>query len=190
MLAPALAPADEAGDDPYKLGVEYELEKGAHNAWQSSGVALLAGIRVAHRWIDMVELEIQNDREHDNETGERSSERKVGLRIRKDFPLGEDSKLVLRSLLGHASLGAERYAYYYVEPSFRYSVGPVELMAGYRLTRGIDAGSEHDLHKLRLGPSIDLGERSEIELRWARSWNMHTGQHVSDAYIAEYTWRF
>ena len=36
----------------------------------------------------------------------------------------------------------------------------------------------------------DLSENAEIEFRWARSWNMYTGAHVSDAYIVEGTWRF
>ena len=83
-----------------------------------------------------------------------------------------------------------QYFYWYAEPSFRYAIGPVELMLGYRHQRAIDAGKDHDLHKLRLGPSFDLSENAEIEFRWARSWNMHTGAHVSDAYIVEGTWRF
>jgi hypothetical protein len=64
------------------------------------------------------------------------------------------------------------------------------MMVGDRLVQGIDAGKEHDLHKFRLGPSIDLTERSEIEFRWARSWSVHTGQHVSDAYMVEYSRQF
>jgi hypothetical protein len=64
------------------------------------------------------------------------------------------------------------------------------MMVGYRLTRGIDAGKEFDLQKFRLGPSFELSEHDELEFRWARSWNLHTGQHVSDAYIVEYTRSF
>lgn len=189
-LLPGLAGADWSGAGKAKLGIEYELEKGAHNAWQSGGLTLVPGIYLNNRWINMVELLIEGAWEHDKQSGERSTERKVGVRIRRDFPITEDARFVLRGLLGHAWQGEERYAYYYVEPSFRYSVGPVEMMVGYRLVRGIDTHREHDLQKFRLGPSIDLSEHSEIEFRWARSWNLHTGQHVSDAYIVEYTQKF
>jgi hypothetical protein len=189
-LLPGVAGADGTEDGKAKLGIEYELEKGAHNAWQSGGLTLVPGIRLDNRWINMVELLIEGAREHDNETGERSTERKVGVRIRKDFPITENAKFVLRGLLGHAWQGDEKFAYYYVEPSFKYAFEHFEMMVGYRLVHGIDAGKEHDLHKFRLGPSIDLTDRSEIEFRWARSWSLHTGQHVSDAYIVEYTQKF
>ena len=138
----------------------------------------------------MVELLLEAAREHDELSGERSSERKFGVRVRHEFPLTPQAKIVLRGLLGHAWQGDEKFAYYYVEPSFKYAFEDFEMMVGYRLVRGIDAGKEHDQHKFRLGPSFDLSDRSELEFRWARSWNLHTGQHVSDAYIVEYTQKF
>lgn len=189
-LAPGIAGADGGEDGKFKLGIEYEQERGAHNASRNDGMTLVPGIHLNNRWLSMVELLVEGARERDYATGERSTERKVGVRLRKDFPITEDTKFVLRGLLGHAWQGDEKFAYYYVEPSFRYSDGPVEMMVGYRLVHGIDTGREHDLQKFRLGPSIDLSDHSEIEFRWARSWNLHTGQHVSDAYIVEYTQKF
>lgn len=189
-LLPGVAGADSSAPGQTKLGIEFEVEKGAGNAWQSRGLTLVPGVYLNNGWINMVELLIEGAHEHDHETGERSTERKFGVRIRKDFPLAEDARFVLRGLLGYAWQGEERYAHYYVEPSFRYSVGPVEMMVGYRLAHGIDTGREHDLNKFRLGPSFELSEHSELEFRWARSWNLHSGQHVSDAYIVEYTQKF
>lgn len=188
-LLPGLACADWT-EGRTKLGIEFELEKGAGNVWQSRGLTLVPGIRLDNRWISMVELLLEASREHDELTGGRSSERKFGVRIRHEFPLTAEAKIVLRGLVGHEWHGNEKFAYYYVEPSFKYAFEHVEMMVGYRLVRGIDAGKEHDLHKFRLGPSFDLSDRSELEFRWARSWSMHTGQHVSDAYIVEYTQRF
>jgi hypothetical protein len=189
-LLPGVAGADwpEAGKS--KLGIEFELEKGAGNAWQSRGLTLVPGIRLDNRWISMVELLLEAAREHDELSGERSSERKFGVRVRHEFPLTPEAKIVLRGLLGHAWQGDEKFAYYYVEPSFKYAFEHFEMMVGYRLVRGIDAGKEHDQHKFRLGPSFDLSDRSELEFRWARSWSVHTGQHVSDGYIVEYTQTF
>lgn len=189
-LLPSVACADWPEAGKAKLGVEFEVEKGAGNAWRSRGLTLVPGVRLDNRWISMVELLIEGAREHDQETGERSTERKFGVRIRQEFPIAGDAKLVLRVLLGYAWQNEERYAHYYVEPSFRYSVGPLEMMVGYRLAHGIDTGKAHDLHKFRVGPSFDLSEHSELEFRWARSWNLHSGQHVSDAYIVEYTQKF
>ena len=188
LLAAAPATADEPAAGKAKLGIEYELENGARNAWQSRSLTLVPGITLDNPWVHMVEALIEGAHEHDS--GERSTERKLALRLRHNFTLGPDTRLVLRALAGHAVQGDEKYFYWYAEPSFRYALGPVELMLGYRHQRAIDAGKDHDLHKLRLGPSFDLSENAEIEFRWARSWNMYTGAHVSDAYIVAGTWRF
>lgn len=189
-LSPCIACADWFAEGKAKLGIEFELEKGVGNAWQSRGVTLVPGIKLDNQWVSMVELLIEGAHEYDRQAGERSSERKLGVRVRHEFPLTRDAKIVLRGLLGHARQEDEKFLYYYVEPSFKYAFPQFEMMVGYRFVRGIEAGKEHDLHKFRFGPSIDLTEHSEIEFRWARSWNAHTGQHVSDAYIVEYTQRF
>lgn len=189
-LLPCIAGADWFDEGKTKVGIEYELENGASNAWQSRGVTLVPGIKLDNPWISMVELLVEGARETDRQSGERESERKVGVRIRHESPLTGDARIVLRGLLGHATLGDEKFLYYYVEPSFKYAFKHVEMMVGYRFVHGIDASKEHDLHKFRIGPSFDLTEHSELEFRWARSWNAHTGQHVSDAYIVEYTQKF
>lgn len=190
LLAAAPATADEPAAGKAKLGIEYELENGARNAWHSRSVTLVPGLRLDNRWIHMVEVQFEGAHEHENDTGERSIERKLGLRLRHDLALTDQTRVVLRGLVGHAWQGDEKYVYYYLEPSYRHAIGPVELMLGYRYHRAIDAGKDHDVHKLRLGPSFELSENAELEFRWARSWNMHTGAHVSDAYIVEGTWRF
>ena len=189
-MVPGIASADWFEPGKTKLGIEYEQEKGPHNSWRNDGMTLVPGVYLNNRWINMVEMMIEGASERDHPSGVRETERKIAVRIRKDFPLTEDTKIVLRGSLGHIWQGDERYAYYYVEPSFRYSIGPVEMMVGYRLTHGIDAAKEHDQQKFRLGPSFELSEHDELEFRWARSWNLHTGQHVSDAYIVEYTRHF
>ncbi|HLO62167.1 MAG TPA: hypothetical protein VK165_04300 [Azonexus sp.] len=189
-LSSGSAAADWFDEGKARVGVEYELENGAGNAWQSRGVTVVTGRKLDNPWISMVELMLEGAREYDRESGEHARERKVGVRVRHEFPLNDDAKIVLRGLLGHGSQGDENFLYYYVEPSFRYAFRHFEMMVGYRFVHGIDASPEHDLHKFRIGPSIDLTETSEIEFRWARSWNMHSGQHVSDAYIVEFTQKF
>ena len=189
-LLPGVAGADWPEAGKTKLGIEFELEKGAGNAWQSQGLTLVPGIKLDNRWISMVELLVEAASERDERTDERSRERKIGVRVRHEFPLTPQAKIVLRGLLGQAWQGDEKFAYYYVEPSFKYAFEHFEMMVGYRVVHGIDAGKEHDQQKFRLGPSIDLTDHSEIEFRWARSWNLHSGQHVSDAYIVEYTQKF
>ncbi|MCG2576910.1 hypothetical protein LZ012_07870 [Dechloromonas sp. XY25] len=189
-LSPGIAAADWFDEGKAKFGIEYELENGAGNAWQSRGITLVPGLKLDNPWISMVELLLEGAQEYDRESGEHSRERKAGVRIRHEFPLTDDAKIVLRGLLGHSTQGDESFFYYYVEPSFKYAFRHVEMMVGYRFVHGIDASKEHDLHKFRIGPSFDLSERSELEFRWARSWNAHTGQHVSDAYIVEYTQKF
>ncbi len=189
-LVQGAALADEVDHGKTKLGIEFELERGPGNAWQSRGVTLVPGMKLENRWIHMVELLLEGAQAFDKESGEHSRERKFGVRIRHEIPLTGEAKLVLRGLLGHASETDEKFFYYYLEPSFKYAFRHFELMAGYRYVRGIDAGKENDVHKLRFGPSFDLTPDSELEFRWARSWNMHTGQHMSDAYIVEYTRKF
>lgn len=190
LLGPGSARADRFNEGKAKLGIEFELEKSPGNAGQSRGITLVPGIKLDNRWISMVELLLEGAHEYDRQSGEHAREQKFGVRIRHEFPLNDDAKIVLRGLLGHSRQGDENFLYYYVEPSFKYALQHFEMMVGYRFVHGIAANGEHDLHKLRLGPSIDLSDHSEIEFRWARSWNIHTGQHASDAYIVEYTQKF
>ena len=139
-MTPGLAPANQDEPGKAKLGIEYELENGVRNAWQSRSITLAPGIRLDGPWLHMVEALIEGAHEH--EGGERSTERKLALRLRHDFVVGPDTRLVLRALAGHAAQGDEKYFYYYIEPSYRYAIGPLELMLGYRYQRAVDAGKE------------------------------------------------
>ena len=58
-------------------------------------------------------------------------------------------------------------------------------MLGYRHQRAIDAGKDHDLHKLRLGPSFDRRKTPRLNSDGPEAGTCTHGAHVSDAYIVE-----
>ena len=59
LLWPGISPADETEPGKAKLGIEYELENGARNAWQSRSLTLVPGITLDNPWIHMVEALIE-----------------------------------------------------------------------------------------------------------------------------------
>lgn len=188
-MSPARADSPAAPDGQFRLGIEYEYEKAADGRQRTDAVTLIPGIRWRSGWLTMTELLIETEQER--ESG-RVTERtgKLGIRLRKDFALGERARLVLRGLLGRACCGGEAYSYAYLEPSLKYAFEDVEMMVGFRAVRAIDGTQGHDFNKFRIGPSFDLGKASEIEFRFVRSWEAATGRHDSDAYIVEFVHKF
>ena len=49
-LLPAIACTDRSDTGKTKLGIEFELEQGAGNAWQSRSLTLVPGINLDNRW--------------------------------------------------------------------------------------------------------------------------------------------
>jgi len=176
-----------------RLAVEFEHEEAPDHSEVADSVTLMPGIRWKNGFINQVELLLQVEREREKEDGvwHKESGRKVAIRLRKDFTVTDNLRVTARALLGRAfNESADDYTYAYFEPALKYRFRYFDFTAGVRAVRAIDGSDGHDANKIRLGPSFDINQHNEIEFRWVRSWDAHSGKHESDAYIMEYITKF
>jgi hypothetical protein len=175
-----------------RIAIEFEHEEAPDHSEIANSVTLIPGIRWNNGFINQVELLVQAEREREKEDGvwHRESGRKIAIRFRKDFQLTDNLKATTRALFGRALNEGDDYTYAYFEPAFKYKFRYFDFTVGLRAVRAIDGSDGHDSNKVRLGPSFDINKYNEIEFRWVRSWEAHSGKHESDAYIMEYIYKF
>ena len=172
---------------------ELEHEKEADQSSRGNTVTIYPGINWKDGWINVFELQLSREREVDTATDgstERSNIHTFGARVRKNVHFTENFGGFFRTLLGRKWQPTGYYTYGYIEPALTYEMKPVSLYAGYRMIRSIDGSSGHDVNLLRMGPGWEINEHHEVEVRWARAWDAVTGNHRSDAYEVEYTYKF
>lgn len=175
-----------------RIAIEFEHEEAPDHSEIANSVTLIPGIRWNTGLINQVELLVQAEREKEKDDGvwHRASGRKIAIRFRKDFQLTDNFRATARLLFGRAFNESDDYTYAYFEPALKYKLRYFDLTVGVRTVRAIDSSGGHDSNKVRLGPSFDINQHNEIEFRWVRSWEAHSGKHESDAYIIEYITKF
>jgi hypothetical protein len=174
------------------LGLEYEHQKMAFGAGRSNALTLVPGLNFKDGFIHKVDVLIEAERENEIEDGvnEKTHVKKLALRLKKNFELNDNWALFVRGLVGREWNTLENFNYSYVDTGIHYEVGAFGLMAGLRFQRTLDGTAGHDRNKFRFGPSYEIDEHHEIELRFIRAWNVQTRKLDSDALIAEYTYKF
>ncbi len=192
LLCPmAWADVELWGGKP-SLGLEFEHQKMAFGAGHSNALTLVPGLSFKDSFIHKVDVLIEAERENEIEDGvnEKTHVKKLALRLKKNFELNDSWALFLRGLVGREWNTLENFNYSYVDTGIHYEVGAFGLMAGLRFQRTLDGTAGHDRNKFRFGPSYEIDAHHEIELRFVRAWNVQTRKLDSDAFIAEYTYKF
>jgi hypothetical protein len=174
------------------LGLEFEHQKMAFGAGHSNALTLVPGLSFKDSFIHKVDVLIEAERENEIEDGvnEKTHVKKLALRLKKNFELNDNWALFLRGLVGREWNTLENFNYSYVDTGIHYEYGAFGLMAGLRFQRTLDGTAGHDRNKFRFGPSYEIDAHHEIELRFVRAWNVQTRKLDSDAFIAEYTYKF
>jgi hypothetical protein len=184
-----------------RIGFEYEYEKSATSDNANTALAVMPGIQWKDGWINRAELYLEGnqDKMWSNGTTGNTTETKVGVRIRKDFILGNGFGGYVRGLVGRSMSNEDNYNYAYWEPALKYDFNKQwGMTASYRLIRSIDGTTGHDKNKFRIGPNWNIDDHHTIELRYVKAYaadgpsffNFKNGQHKSDAYIFEYAYKF
>lgn len=191
LPAPAQADPAVAGGRP-RIAVEFEFERAPGGRESGLSATVIPGLQWQDAWVDRAEILLQAEREREREDGltRYENERKLGLRLRKNFRLDAAWRGYLRGLVGRAFGPDEAYDYAYAETALIRRFEHADWMVGYRFVRAIDGSEGHDTDKLRLGPSFDLDERRELEFRWVRTWDARTRDHESDSLIVEFAYKF
>ena len=192
LLCPmAWADVELWGGKP-SLGLEYEHQKMAFGAGHSNALTLVPGLNFKNGFIHKVDVLIEAERENEIEDGvnEKTHVKKLALRLKKNFGLNDSWALFVRGLVGREWNSLENFNYIYVDTGIHYEHGAFGFMAGLRFQRTLDGTAGHDRNKFRFGPSYEIDAHHEIELRFVRAWNVQTRKLDSDAFIAEYTYKF
>ena len=192
LLSPiAWADVELWGGRP-SLGLEYEHQKMAFGAGHSNALTLVPGLNFTDGFIHKVDVLIEAERENEIEDGvnEKTHVKKLALRLKKNFELDDSWALFVRGLVGREWNTLENFNYSYVDTGIHYEYGAFGFMAGLRFQRTLDGTVGHDRNKFRFGPSYELDDHHEVELRLIRAWNVQTRKRDSDALIVEYTYKF
>ena len=191
LLQPAWADAELWGGKP-SLGLEFEHQKMAFGAGHANSLTLVPGLSFKDSFIHKVDVLIEAERENEIEDGvnEKTHVKKLALRLKKNFELNDSWALFVRGLVGREWNTLENFNYSYVDTGIHYEYGAFGFMAGLRFQRTLDGTVGHDRNKFRFGPSYELDDHHEVELRLIRAWNVQTRKRDSDALIAEYTYKF
>lgn len=172
-----------------EFGIELEQERPANSNLTNRSITLTPSLVFANRGIDRVDVLITGEREQEADGGTLHANT-VGIRVKKSFPLQDDWGLYFRALAGHSFTPSERYTYGYTDAALTYDQDGLGFMLGVRVQRVLDGPQTHNVNKIRLGPSIDLGHHHEVEFRWERAWNARTQARDSDSANIEYTYKF
>ncbi len=169
--------------------MEVEQERPADSGGTNRSITLTPSLVFANRGIDRIDLLITGEREQELD-GTTLNASNVGVRVKKAFPLTDDWGIYFRALAGHSFTPTDRYTYGYTDAAITYELEALGFMVGLRVQRTLDGSQAHNINKIRLGPSIDLGQHHEVELRWERAWNARTQARDSDSANIEYTYKF
>lgn len=191
LLQPVWADAELWGGKP-SLGLEFEHQKMAFGAGHANSLTLVPGLNFKDGFIHKVDVLIEAERENEIEDGvnEKTHVKKLALRLKKNFELDDSWALFVRGLVGREWNTLENFNYSYVDTGIHYEYGAFGFMTGLRFQRTLDGTVGHDRNKFRFGPSYELDDHHEVELRLIRAWNVQTRKRDSDALIVEYTYKF
>ena len=186
--APVMAQTLLWGGKP-ELGIEVEQERPANSGGINRSITLTPSLVFPKGAVDRIDMLITGEREQEVD-GSTMHASNVGIRVKKAIPLHDEWGMYFRALVGHSFTPTDRYTYGYTDAAITYEQDALGFMVGLRVQRTLDGNQAHNINKIRLGPSIDLGQHHEVELRWERAWNARTQARDSDSANIEYTYKF
>ena len=191
ISAIAFAEVTLFGGQP-QMVYEFEHERAANQGGHSNSMTLYPGIRWKEGWINQAELMLTHEHEtqHTNGDTERTNNQTFAVRIKKNVHFTENFGGFFRTLVGHKFKTEGAYNYGYIEPALTYEMEPVSLYTGYRFVRAFEGGRSNDYNLWRIGPGWDINEHHEVELRYARAWDVVTHEKRSESVEIEYTYHY
>ena len=172
-----------------ELGIELEQERPADTGGLNRSITLTPSLVFPKGAVDRIDMLITGEREQELD-GSTMHASNVGIRVKKAFPLSDDWGMYFRALAGHSFTATDRYTYGYTDAAITWEQDALGFMVGLRVQRTLDGSQAHNINKIRVGPSIELGQHHEVELRWERAWNARTQARDSDSANIEYTYKF
>lgn len=172
-----------------EFGVELEQERMADKTTTSNSITLTPSLVFANRGIDRIDLLITGEQESASGGGTANATN-IGIRVKKSMQLHEEWGMYVRALVGQSFTSDDHHIYGYTDAALTYEQALFGFMAGVRVQRNLNGGDSHNVNKIRLGPSFELGQHHELEFRWERAWNASSFTRSSDSANIEYTYKF
>lgn len=171
------------------LGFEFESEKNNDSGTTNRSVQLVPGWVFSNKsLISRVELLITRDQDTSSDAnGMLAKENRLFVRIRHDGDFSDNLAYYLRGGVGRSFNTQRNFNYAYVEPGIEYKfVRRWAWTVAFRETNSIDSASGQHVAQFRTGPSFDLDENNEFEIRYAKG----SGDANLTSWAFEYTHRF
>jgi len=153
------------------LGFEFESEKDNDTGITNHGVQLIPGWAFSEKsLISRVELLIGRDQDTSSDaSGELAKENKLFVRIRHEGHFSDTLGYYIRGGVGRSFNNQRNFNYAYVEPGIEYKfMRRWAWTVAFRETNSINGVSGQHIAQFRTGPSFDLDENNEFEIRYAK----------------------
>lgn len=149
-----------------RFGLELETEKDRETHVINNAVTFIPGWELDNKLLTRVELLLEANQDNQSEAGVRATENKLFLRLRHDGELGDSFAYYVRGGIGRAFNISHNYNYGYIEPGVEYKFTEHwSWTAAYRASDAIDDTAGQRVGKTITGPSFDMDEHNEFELR-------------------------
>ena len=171
------------------IGFEFEAERNNGSGIRNNAVDIVPGWEFSEKSpISRVELLIERNRDNRADgDGITAKENKLFVRIRHDGDINDSLGYYIRGGVGRSFNQERDFNFAYVEPGIEYKFAPRwGWTLAFRDVDSIDAVGGQHVRKLLTGPSLDLDERNELEVRYIRG----RGDEDLTAWAVEYVHKF
>ena len=172
----------------YGISLEYEAEKEKLTGeWSDTGYIIPSFTLKNNSVLDKVEILLGYTQSRTKELGSSSA---LGVRLRKNIAFNDSAEGFVRAAIGHTYIsanGAVDYNWGYIEPGLELKLNHTfGLTISDRIQNSIDGTRGMSTNSIRIGPNIEIDDKSELELRYIST----TGDYESSSYMAEYSVKF
>lgn len=193
LLASAHSPSAHAdtmlwGGHP-EFGIEFEQEQSASTHQRNNSITLTPSLVFANRGVDRIDLLITGEQEA-GENNTTANATTLGLRVKKSMELHNEWSMYVRAFVGQSFKSDDHHFFGYTDAALTYEQDAIGFMVGVRVQRNLNGGDSHNVNKIRIGPSFELGQHHELEFRWERAWHSRSLDRESDSANIEYTYKF
>ena len=209
FVMPVFSWADSTlfGGQP-RITLEYEHEKNTpdYGSTPNNAVSIFPGIQWKGDarplgFITRAELMLEGNQDHGNLGSSgvgRTTETKMGVRVRSDGEIAGRWGYYVRGLVGQSWNNEQNFAYWYIEPALKTDFGDVvkglSWTTSYRYVRTFDraeAVKTADRNKLRFGPNYDFDKNNGVEVRYVLATDPNNDDKLrSRAWVFEYVHKF
>lgn len=164
-----------------RIAFEYEQEKNtaAYGSTPNTAISVFPGIQWKGDarplgFINRAELMLEGNQDNQSwgtqQSGSvgKTTEAKVGIRIRTDGDFNDTWGYYVRGLVGQSFNNEQNFNFWYIEPALKTKFNDTwSWTTSYRVVRTFShEANTADRNKFRIGPNIDFDKNNALEIRY------------------------